>query len=94
MRINPLILFLLAGGVLLLTGCSYTFTSAEGRRVTSAQIQEIKLGRTTELDLIKLGPEKAMNELIAGLDGWTSEPDFPRRIPGQGVFRHGKGRSF
>jgi hypothetical protein len=44
MRINPFILFLLAGGVLLLTGCSYTFTSAEGRRVTSAQIQEIRKG--------------------------------------------------
>ena len=40
-----------------LGGCYYTATNTEGNDISAAQIQEIKLGRTTEADLIKIfGP--------------------------------------
>ncbi len=40
-----------------LGGCYYTATTTEGADITSAQIQEIKLGKTTEANLEKiLGP--------------------------------------
>ena len=76
MRIQIFLFFLLAGGVLLLTGCSYTLSSAEGRRVTTAQIQEIKLGRTTEMDLVRLldppaKKEKDMNGTDRLVYEWT-----------------------
>jgi hypothetical protein len=45
---------LLFGLSLPLGSCSYTLTSTEGVKVNSAKIQEIKLGRTTEMDLFKL----------------------------------------
>jgi len=42
---------------LTLEGCHYTARSVEGRRVSAAQAQEIKLGKTTEMDLLSLlGP--------------------------------------
>ncbi len=37
-----------------LGGCGYTQSSVEGVKVTSAHIQEIRIGRTTELDLMKI----------------------------------------
>ncbi len=56
-----LILFLSFGG------CSYTLTSTEGARVSSKQIQEIKLGRTTEMDLLKLlGSPSKKERLLSG----------------------------
>jgi len=101
MRINPFILFLLAGGALLLTGCSYTFTSAEGRRVTSAQIQEIKLGRTTGLDLVKLlgspaKKEKAMNGTDRLVYEWTDirSLTFPGGYQARGFFDKEKDEAF
>jgi len=40
-----------------LGGCYYTATNTEGNDISAAQIQEIKLGKTTEADLVKnLGP--------------------------------------
>ena len=35
-------------------GCSYTLHSIEGNKISSAQIQEIKIGITNEMDLLKL----------------------------------------
>lgn len=43
--------------VLIVGGCTYTVRSTEGIKLTSAQIQDIKLGKTTEAELLKLlGP--------------------------------------
>jgi hypothetical protein len=43
--------------LLMLGGCTYTMRSAQGTKVSAAQIQEIKLGKTTETDLLSLlGP--------------------------------------
>ena len=40
-----------------LGGCYYTVSTTEGGDISAAQIQEIKLGKTTEADLVKiLGP--------------------------------------
>jgi len=101
MRIKEFILFPLAGGVLLLAGCSYTFSSAEGRRVTSAQIQEIKLGRTTELDLVKLlgspaKKEKAMNGSDRLVYEWTDIQSltFPGGYQARGFFDKEKDEAF
>jgi hypothetical protein len=47
--------------------CSYTLTSTQGLQVSSAQIQKIKLGRTTEMDLVKLlGPPSKKERLLSG----------------------------
>jgi len=38
-------------------GCSYTLRSTEGSKISTTQIQEIRLGKTTEADLLRiLGP--------------------------------------
>jgi hypothetical protein len=38
-------------------GCTYTVRHTEGTKLNSAQIQDIKLGKTTEAELIRLlGP--------------------------------------
>jgi hypothetical protein len=64
MRKQVLSFFLLVGTALLPVACSYNTTSVQGIRVTSAQIQEIKLGRTTALDLFMLlGPPARMERL-------------------------------
>jgi hypothetical protein len=56
-----LVLFVFQGG------CSYTLTSTQGAQVSSAQIQKIKLGRTTEMDLVKLlGPPSKKERLLSG----------------------------
>ncbi len=40
-----------------MTGCYYTTRSVEGNRISAAQVQEIKLGKTIESDLLMLlGP--------------------------------------
>ena len=45
------------GLLILAWGCSYTIRSTSGNRISAAQVQEIKLGKTTEMDLFKLlGP--------------------------------------
>lgn len=36
------------------TGCYYTLHSTTGNEISAAQIQQIKLGKTTEMDLIRL----------------------------------------
>ncbi len=42
---------------LMLEGCTYTVRSTQGTKISSAQVQEIKLGKTTETDLLALlGP--------------------------------------
>ncbi|MGB9700556.1 MAG: hypothetical protein ACPL5I_14360 [Thermodesulfobacteriota bacterium] len=42
---------------LALAGCTYTVRHTEGTKLNSAQIQDIKLGKTTEAELIRLlGP--------------------------------------
>jgi hypothetical protein len=101
MRINTWIFFLLAGEALLLPCCSYTFSSAEGNRVTSAQIQEIKLGRTTELGLIRLlgspsKKEKAMNGTDRLIYEWTNIESltFPGGYQARGFFDKEEGESF
>jgi hypothetical protein len=35
-------------------GCYYTAHSVSGPRVTSAQVQELKVGQTTEMDLLRI----------------------------------------
>jgi outer membrane protein assembly factor BamE (lipoprotein component of BamABCDE complex) len=41
----------------MLGGCHYTIRSHEGAKISAAQVQEIKLGKTTETDLLSLlGP--------------------------------------
>jgi hypothetical protein len=101
MRVDTWIFFLLAGEALLLAGCSYTFSSAEGNRVTWAQIQEIKLGRTTELDLIRLlgsptQKEKAMNGTDRLIYEWTDIKSltFPGGYQARGFFDKEEDDSF
>ncbi len=50
------------GLTLLLGGCYYTVQHTEGTKVTSPQIQEIRLGKTTEMDLLKLLGSPAKKE--------------------------------
>jgi len=45
------------GLLLALEGCYYTIRSTEGTKISAAQVQEIRLGKTTDIDLLKiLGP--------------------------------------
>ncbi len=61
------VLFILLGLIVPLGSCSYTLTSIQGPKVTSSQVQEIKLGRTTELDLLKLlGPASKKERMLDG----------------------------
>jgi hypothetical protein len=51
------VLICLFGLLLALEGCYYTMRSTEGNKISAAQVQEIKLGKTTETDLQNiLGP--------------------------------------
>lgn len=53
----------------LLESCSYTITATEGVKVNSVQVQKIKLGRTTEMDLLNiLGPASKKERLISGTE--------------------------
>ncbi len=50
-------LFFLFCAWLLFPGCTYTLRSHQGAKISAAQVQEIKLGKTTETDLVALlGP--------------------------------------
>ena len=62
---NPVYSFLLLiGAALLLASCSYHTTSVQGIWVTPAQIEEIKLGRTTGLEItMLLGPPARVDRL-------------------------------
>lgn len=43
--------------LLILQGCHYALRSSEGTKISAAQVQEIMLGKTTEMDLFRiLGP--------------------------------------
>jgi len=101
MKTTAFAFFLLAGTALLWTGCSYTFSSAVGTRVTLAQIQEIKLGRTTQLDLFKLlgSPakmEKAKDGTYRLVYEWTDiwSPTFPGGYQARGFFDKEKEEAF
>ena len=60
------LLLILFGLFLPLEGC-YTLTAIKGPKVTSAQVQEIKLGRTTEADILKLlGPATKKEHVADG----------------------------
>lgn len=40
--------------VIAIGGCTYTVRHTEGTKLSSAQIQDIKLGKTTEAELLRL----------------------------------------
>jgi hypothetical protein len=61
-------LILLAGAACLPAACSYRTTSVQGIEVTPPQIQEIKPGRTSGLDLIMLLGPPARMESLSGND--------------------------
>ena len=76
MRKHVFSFFLLIGAALLAAACSYNTTSVQGIQVTPAQIQEIRLGRTTGLELFMLLGPPARIERLEGKDGrlvyaWT-----------------------
>jgi outer membrane protein assembly factor BamE (lipoprotein component of BamABCDE complex) len=48
------VLIFLFGVLLALEGCYYTIRSTEGTKISAAQVQEIKLGKTTDIDLLKI----------------------------------------
>ena len=58
---------ILAALSLLLGACSYTVYSTEGVKVTSGQIERIKLGRTTEREVLSLlGPPTKIERVLGG----------------------------
>jgi hypothetical protein len=55
--------------LILYPGCYYTQRSDEGAQISSAQIQEIKIGQTTEADLVRMfGPPSEKERLADGAD--------------------------
>jgi hypothetical protein len=44
-------------------GCYYTAHSVSGNRITSAQVQEIKVGKTTEMDLLRILGEPSRKDV-------------------------------
>jgi len=76
-----------------LGGCGYTHSSVEGIKVTSAHILEIKIGRTMELDLIKLlGSPTKKEKTLGGNDRLVYESTeiksltFPGGYQAKGFF--------
>jgi len=71
--------------LLMLEGCTYTMRSAQGTKISAAQIQEIKLGKTTETDLLSLlGPPSRKEVRMDGsivLRYFYSETETPT-LPG------------
>lgn len=51
--------------LLIMGGCYYTMRSTQGTKISAAQVQEIKLGKTTETDLLGLlgPPSKKENRM-------------------------------
>jgi len=69
------------------SGCYYTLRISEGKKITSNQVQEIKLGKTTEIDLLTLlGPpskkEKKLDgtEVLLYIHSQTESPTLPGKI--------------
>lgn len=57
MKTFLLLLILILSAPAFLGGCSYTLRSSGGTKVTTEQVQTIRLGKTTEVDLLRLlGP--------------------------------------
>ncbi len=55
--------------LLLVSGCSYTLTSSQGAKVSSDKLEQIRVGRTTEMDLLKIiGPASQKERLISGTE--------------------------
>ena len=55
--------------LLALEGCYYSLRSTEGSKISAAQIQEIKLGKTTEMDLLRiLGPPSKKEVKLDGTE--------------------------
>ena len=53
--------------LLMLGGCHYTVRSQQGAKISAAQLQEIKLGKTTETELFSLlGPPSKKEIKIDG----------------------------
>ena len=101
MRKHVFSFFLLIGAALLPTACSYTSTSVQGIRVAPAQIQEIKLGRTTGLDLFMLlGPPAQIEMLPSGgqrlVYAWTEIKSltFPGGYQAVGLRDKAEGQTF
>jgi hypothetical protein len=44
-------------------GCYYTAHSVSGNRITAAQVQEIKVGKTTEMDLFRIMGEPTKKDV-------------------------------
>jgi len=64
MKKSSLWAVILGGAALLASACAYRPTSVQGIEVTPSQIQEIRIGRTTGLELITLlGPPARMEKL-------------------------------
>ncbi len=52
---------------LFLGSCSYSLNSTQGIKVSSGQIEKIKLGRTTEMELLTLlGPPTKKERVLGG----------------------------
>ncbi len=69
--------------VLAVTGCTYTSRPSEGTQISSARIQELKIGQTTESDLGRLlGPPAKRERRAEGTEVWqytdtrVSNPTF------------------
>ena len=57
------------GLFLALEGCHYIVHTTEGKKISAAEVQEIKLGKTTEADLLKiLGPPSKKEVKPDGLE--------------------------
>ncbi len=54
-------------GLVLSAGCYYSTQSIRGTKISSTQVQELKLGKTTERDLLNILGQPAKKE-INGLD--------------------------
>ena len=51
--------------LLVLEGCFYTINTTEGLKISAAQVQEIKLGKTTDIDLLKILGQPSKKEVKA-----------------------------
>jgi hypothetical protein len=78
------LLVFICGTLLMLGGCYYTLHSPTGTKISSAQIQEIKLGRSTETDIFKLlgPPSKKENKadgttVLLYVHAHTESPTLP-----------------
>ena len=76
---SAILLFLVLAGA----GCTYTPRSSEGTQISSAKIQGVKIGQTTESDLRRLFGSPTKRERRAdGREGWqythtsVSNPTF------------------